>query len=844
MTIAPSKTVAGRSYVHVSCLDRLSAEVRERIEVAARTIGVVPESGFNVVRIEPDTGRFAFLNYPGFFDEPFPSLRESWLVDSTSGEMSYRTYAESLNPPILHRKERLLPEGHERRAEYLTLTEAAESIGLFDDPTRIGFRKQWLELIRSKGYTLSGHALLPIGNDESNDGEHVDAGTLPAVARHLTALKRYGFSAPVQTLARYGFLDGRYTVFDYGCGRGDDIRGLRENGIDVGGWDPHFAPDQPIRSANIVNLGFVINVIENLNERIEALRKAYALCEQVLVVAAMLANQNAIDGQRFSDGVLTRRGTFQKYYSQSELKEFIEVVLGEEPIAVGPGIFYLFHDKDAEQRFLAERYRSRRNVLRLPTQPVVKRAPRERPNRAAEKYDRYREVLESLWAKWLDLGREPDKGDVPDLLALTEGFGSLGKALRFISSRKNVAEIDAARAARAADLTVYFALNQFEKRRPYKHLDPTLQRDIRTFFGDYTTAQQVARDLLFQIAKPTAIDAACKEASERGLGYLVEGASLQLHASLVERLPPLLRVYVGCAAALYGDYRSADLIKIHIRSGKLTLMRYDDFEGQPLPRMIERVKILLRRQDFEYYSYGEEYEPPFLYFKSRYINEEFPHYPDQVAFDEALTQFPSLDLSAYGPRPGDLFDCLKRHRWTIDGYSLVRARAIPGLDDPCGRYFKFRDLIECGETQEHIGIPNLPKEPESYNALYDLGVNVLDPVIDYFGMIKLTYGFCSPELGKHIKRHVAAGLDQHAAHEKKRSGKLVCDRLGAAVDFMVEDEDMSEVADWIIENVNFDRLYFYGPDRPIHVSFSPHPLREAVHMRILDNGSRIPVHFK
>ncbi len=104
--------------------------------------------------------------------------------------------------------------------------------------------------------------------------------------------------------------------------------------------------------------------------------------------------------------------------------------------------------------------------------------------------------------------------------------------------------------------------------------------------------------------------------------------SLTLHTSLVEKLPALLLVYVGCAAVLVGDYRHADLVKIHIGSGKLSLMRYDD--------------------------YGEAFEPPFLYRKSRYINEEFPHYPEQVAFDEALEGLGLFDFSGYGPRPGEL----------------------------------------------------------------------------------------------------------------------------------------------------------------------------------------------
>jgi hypothetical protein len=107
------------------------------------------------------------LHYPGFFDEPFPRLQESWLVDLSTEQTRYRTYAESRNPPILHRKELLLPLDHPRRAEYSALTDAAESIGLFDDSTRIGFQEQWHQLVREKGYQVVGHQLVPIGNDET-----------------------------------------------------------------------------------------------------------------------------------------------------------------------------------------------------------------------------------------------------------------------------------------------------------------------------------------------------------------------------------------------------------------------------------------------------------------------------------------------------------------------------------------------------------------------------------------------------------------------------------------------------------------------------------------------------
>jgi len=274
-------------------------------------------------------------------------------VDLDTGSVGYRSYADSLNPPILHRKELLLPEDDPQREDYSALTAACESIGLFDDPRRIGYRRQWDQLVRERGYRVIGHALEPLGND---DGESSVRGAGAAgdngldgwqTARHRTALNRYGFSAPTQSLARHGFLDGRYRLFDYGYGRGDDVRGLRENNLTACGWDPYFAP---VESSDLVNLGFIINVIEDFDERVEALSRAWSLAGTLLVVSVMLANQNDARGEPFRDGVRTQLGTFQKYYTQAEIKAFIEEVLDEEAIPVTPGAHYVFRDKDVEQR--------------------------------------------------------------------------------------------------------------------------------------------------------------------------------------------------------------------------------------------------------------------------------------------------------------------------------------------------------------------------------------------------------------------------------------------------------------------------------------------------------------
>ncbi|WP_176225066.1 DNA phosphorothioation-associated putative methyltransferase [Methylomagnum ishizawai] len=383
--------------MHISALATAETDSQARVSRAADIAGIQETQDFNVVKFGPDASRLTLLDYPGFFEQGFPILRRYWTVDLATRSAHFRTYESSLNPPILHRKELLLAPDDPHWAEFAALTAAAEQIGLFEDTTRIGFQRAWDALLAQKGYQVVGQSLVPVGNDETGDdggpGEPQGSG----VARHLTALRRYGYSAPVQTLARFGFLDGSKTLFDYGCGRGDDLRGLLENGIEAAGWDPYYAPDRDKRPAHIVNLGFVINVIEDRGERREAVLGAYALARELLVVSAMLANPEAVRGTPYGDGVLTSRNTFQKYHTQPELRAYLAEVLDEEPVAVGPGIFYVFKDKDAEQRFLSGRQENRRNVLRLAhlSRPERQAKPARR-DQAEEKYQRHRELLESL----------------------------------------------------------------------------------------------------------------------------------------------------------------------------------------------------------------------------------------------------------------------------------------------------------------------------------------------------------------------------------------------------------------------------------------------------------------
>lgn len=183
---------------------------------------------------------------------------------------------------------------------------------------------------------------------------------------------------------------------------------------------------------------------------------------------------------------------------------------------------------------------------------------------------------------------------------------------------------------------------------------------------------------------------------------------------------------------------------------------------------------------------------------------------------------------------------LRQSRYEVSGCSLARSQSIPSLDEPCGANYTYRDLIECGDTWNETKVDNAPRSPDTYTAYCDLARYVLDPLIDYFGAIRLTYGFASRALTKHIHRRIEPSLDQHASCETTPKGKSICSRGGAAIDFLVEFEDMRQVADWVAANTPFDRLYYYGNARPIHVSYGPQNSRQYVDMTPTSTGALVP----
>lgn len=845
------KEVGDNVYIHLTEVGSLSAEFQQLIGKALDLMPQGERTEPNVAKIGLRGQRVSLLAYGEFEEDPFPILRSSWTMPRfDSPTLNFRSYELSANAPILHRKELLVSHLHPRCREWARLTETCEALGLFEQSKTIGFVLNWERAIASKGFRLVGPELLPMGNDEPEPGANAYISReQPSIQRHLTAMTRKSLSGPVQMLIRHGLVKKDELFFDYGCGRGDDLTALRAAGYQAAGWDPHYAPtDKSPESAHAVNLGFVANVIEDPAERVEAITKAFQIASGVLSVGVMLHGPER-GGKPYGDGVLTSRGTFQKYFSQGELKDFLEEVLHLEAFLVAPGIAFVFADKELEQRFLSAKYRSKGidhglvlQSRRLVSRRESNRVPRTSVNKT--RLDAARQVLDLYWQTAISLGRYPAIEELSAEFGFNEPAPTVRRIKRLIQAHYPLELLAKARHARADDLRLYLAIQNFSKRPKYRQLEPRLQRDVIEFFGDYGAAQSAGLQLLRDASNVEKIREQCQKAAELGLGDYDDGHSLQLHVELVDRLPVLLRAYVACATILTQGMSAAKLVKIHITSGKLSLMEFDEFDECALPMMTRRIKVNLKKQTYDQYEYGREFPKPILYRKSRFLNEDTPHFAEQFAFDEALEATGFLGTEKYGPIPEELMLRLNQARLMVSGWELVPSNTVPKLDDPCGANFTYRDFVECGETQLRIGCSNTPKKPATYNALYSLAANVLDPLIEYFGSIRLTYGFCSHELGRHIIERVAPKLDQHAGEECRPNGARICSRGGVACDFIVDYEDMRDVTEWVIQKLPFDRLYYYGADHPIHISWSSTPSFKAYEMRLTENGRRLPRPFK
>ena len=129
------------------------------------------------------------------------------------------------------------------------------------------------------------------------------------------------------------------------------------------------------------------------------------------------------------------------------------------------------------------------------------------------------------------------------------------------------------------------------------------------------------------------------------------------------------------------------------------------------------------------------------------------------------------------------------------------------------RNFSLQELTKS-DTAIRKGIDNNPNA-DQIEKLKALCENILQPVRDHFGRVKVTSGYRSVELC------LAIGSSEKSQHAK-----------GEAADFEVPNVSNMELAKWIVSNLDFDQLileYYTGGNTGwVHCSIADDPRGELL----------------
>ena len=485
----------------------------------------------------------------------------------------------------------------------------------------------------------------------------------PKIQRHKAAIARVTASKPVRLAVEAGLFPPDTTYFDYGCGHGVDIAYIHRLGLTSSGWDPHFRPDIPHSPADVVNLGYIINVIEDTAERREALINAWGLAQKVLIVAAQVLIDDRTRGViAYGDGIITSRNTFQKYYEQEELKAYIDQVLGVDAIPIALGIYFVFRDEAQAEAFRASRFRSRAT------------APRVRLK--ISKFEEYRDRLQPLMDFYTDRGRLPTVEELgTDTLApLQETFGSIRRAFTVVLQATDAGEWDAIADKRRNDLLVYLALSHFGNRPKFKDLSPQLQQDIKALFGSYQQACTAADLMLMSLGRTDLIEERCRQSA---IGQQRPN-SLWVHVSAIDQLDPLLRLYEGCASRTIGRPEEATVVKFHVQKPQITYLAFPNFDKEPHPALKTSMAISLRDLHVRYRDYAPD-NPPLLHQKDQTLASDYPGYAKFAKLSQQEQKWGLLDdvKAIFDQRGWE--KCLLEHGAELQGHRVVwRKDALNG----------------------------------------------------------------------------------------------------------------------------------------------------------------------
>jgi DNA phosphorothioation-associated putative methyltransferase len=139
-----------------------------------------------------------------------------------------------------------------------------------------------------------------------------------------TAISRNDLSVPATKMLQLGLIKKDQFILDYGCGKGGDLRRLRNLGYNVFGYDRFildFKDEDLIETwrYDVIYSFYVLNVIEDGFFRWYAVEKMKKLADKIII--AVRADKKAVreSWTEYNDGYITSNNTFQCFYTENKI---------------------------------------------------------------------------------------------------------------------------------------------------------------------------------------------------------------------------------------------------------------------------------------------------------------------------------------------------------------------------------------------------------------------------------------------------------------------------------------------------------------------------------------------
>ena len=109
----------------------------------------------------------------------------------------------------------------------------------------------------------------------------------------------------------------------------------------------------------------------------------------------------------------------------------------------------------------------------------------------------------------------------------------------------------------------------------------------------------------------------------------------------------------GSARAYLGEIESANLIKLHRHSGKVSYLAYPEFETNPHPALLRSVKLSLRTREIDCLEFQASTNPPILHRKEAFLTPDHSLYSKFAKLTQQEEKHGLLDDTAtIGTRQG------------------------------------------------------------------------------------------------------------------------------------------------------------------------------------------------